>query len=48
MPWGDCAPAFLAGLEHELEERFGIAHSTVQIEPSCAPESCQRASAGSV
>jgi cobalt-zinc-cadmium efflux system protein len=48
MPWGDCAPAFLAGLEHELEERFGIAHVTVQIEPSSAPVSCRRASAGLV
>ncbi len=33
MPWGDCPPAFLAGLEHDLDERFGISHVTVQIEP---------------
>lgn len=34
MPWRDCPPAFLTGLEHELEDRFGIAHTTIQIEPS--------------
>jgi cobalt-zinc-cadmium efflux system protein len=34
MPWTECPPAFLASLEHELEQRFGIAHATVQIEPS--------------
>ncbi len=35
-PWRDRPPEFLAGLEHELEERFGIAHATVQLEPSGA------------
>jgi cobalt-zinc-cadmium efflux system protein len=34
MPWTECAPGFLNGLEHELDERFGISHVTVQIEPS--------------
>lgn len=34
MPWRDRPPAFLAGLEHELGDRFGIAHATVQIDPS--------------
>ncbi len=32
MPWGDGPPEFLAGLEHELDHRFGISHATVQIE----------------
>jgi len=36
MPWRDRPPAFLAGLEHDLDERFGIAHATVQLEPSGA------------
>lgn len=34
MPWGDGPPEFLAGLEHELDHRFGISHATVQIEPA--------------
>lgn len=33
IPWSDCPPAFLAGLEHELQHRFGIGHATVQLEP---------------
>lgn len=47
MPWRDCPPAFLGGLEHELEERFGIAHTTVQIEPAENNE-CVRGRAGAV
>ena len=33
IPWRDCPPSFLASLEHELAERFSIAHVTVQIDP---------------
>jgi len=47
MPWGACPPEFLAGLEHELEERFGIAHVTVQIEPT-TNSPCARGEAGVV
>jgi len=47
MPWRDCPPVFLAGLEHELEEHFGIAHATVQIEPS-ENNSCARGRVGAV
>jgi cobalt-zinc-cadmium efflux system protein len=47
MPWRDCPPAFLGGLEHELEERFGIVHTTVQIEPSENNE-CARGRADAV
>ena len=47
MPWSDCPPPFLAGLEHELDEHFGIAHATVQIEPSGAT-ACARNQAGAV
>jgi len=34
MEWSACPPPFLAGLEHELADRFGIAHATVQIDPT--------------
>lgn len=44
MPWSECPPAFLAGLEHELEDRFGIAHVTVQIEAP-SERACVRAKA---
>ena len=47
MPWRDCPPAFLGGLEHELGERFGIVHTTVQIEPSENNE-CARGRADAV
>ena len=47
MPWSPCPPPFLAGLEHELSDRFGIAHATVQIEPAGDP-SCARDAAGAV
>ncbi len=47
MPWRDCPPAFLAGLDHELEERFGIAHATVQLEPA-ADSTCARNQAGAL
>jgi cobalt-zinc-cadmium efflux system protein len=47
MPWRDCPPSFLASLEHDLAERFGISHVTVQIDP---PESddCERGASGAV
>jgi cobalt-zinc-cadmium efflux system protein len=44
MPWRDCPPAFLGGLEHELEERFGIAHTTVQIDAALGAR-CARSEA---
>jgi cobalt-zinc-cadmium efflux system protein len=34
MNWPAAAPAFLGALEHELKARFGIDHTTVQIDPS--------------
>jgi len=33
MPWGACPPRFLRDLEAVIEQRFGIAHTTIQIEP---------------
>jgi cobalt-zinc-cadmium efflux system protein len=47
MPWRDCPPPFLAELEHELGVHFGIAHVTVQIEPS-GERVCGRAKVGAV
>lgn len=32
MPWPSCEPSFFGELEHELHERFGISHVTVQLE----------------
>jgi cobalt-zinc-cadmium efflux system protein len=45
--WGDSPPVFLAGLEHELSNRFGIAHTTVQIDPA-GDEACARGTLGVV
>lgn len=42
MPWQECAPTFLRELEHAIEHRFGIAHTTIQIEP-IADASCRQA-----
>jgi cobalt-zinc-cadmium efflux system protein len=32
MPWPACEPSFFGELEHELQERFGISHVTVQLD----------------
>jgi cobalt-zinc-cadmium efflux system protein len=47
MQWTDCPPAFLAELEHELEEHFGIGHMTVQIDSAAGPP-CARSQAGCI
>ena len=47
MPWPEKEPAFLSTLERELEERFGIAHATIQIE-SCVDGDCRRTRPGAV
>jgi cobalt-zinc-cadmium efflux system protein len=47
MPWTECPPSFLGGLEHELGERFGIAHVTVQIE-AVGNAACARGQVGAV
>jgi cobalt-zinc-cadmium efflux system protein len=47
IPWRDCPPPFLAGLEEELHERFGVEHTTVQLEAPGAA-SCGRAATGSL
>lgn len=43
MPWNEHPPGFLQGLDHELLHRFGIDHTTVQIEPLALADACPRA-----
>jgi cobalt-zinc-cadmium efflux system protein len=42
MPWSETPPSFLHGLDHDLQDRFGIDHTTVQIEPLAAAAACPR------
>ena len=43
MPEGHPGDAFLAGAAHALEERFGICHSTLQLERGDSPHPCRLA-----
>ncbi len=43
MPGNVCEPTFLWGVCGELHERFGIEHSTLQVDPEDAPEPCRLA-----
>jgi cobalt-zinc-cadmium efflux system protein len=47
MPWGENPPLFLATLDHALDERFGIAHATIQLD-SAAAAPCPRNEAEAV
>jgi cobalt-zinc-cadmium efflux system protein len=38
MPWEASSPTFLRELEAEIDHRFGIAHTTIQIEPIAAED----------
>jgi cobalt-zinc-cadmium efflux system protein len=40
MPDGHPGDAFLSLLAHELQHRFGIAHTTIQIELADTDEIC--------
>lgn len=33
LPWERCSPTLLRDVESEIERRFGIAHTMIQIEP---------------
>jgi cobalt-zinc-cadmium efflux system protein len=44
MPPNSCAPSFLSDICHELHERFGIEHPTLQVDPQDAPRPCKLAS----
>lgn len=43
LPWTEHPPSFLQTLEHELHERFGVGHATVQLEPQEEGRSCRLA-----
>ena len=43
MPGNLCEPTFLWGVCGELHDRFGIEHSTLQVDPEDAPEPCRLA-----
>ena len=45
MPWRACPSDFLTRVEHELAERFGITHATIQIDPPDHDE-CARGATG--
>ena len=47
VPWPACEPAFFGELEHELHERFGISHVTVQLD-GAAGRRCTRSEAEAV
>lgn len=44
MATNACEPAFLANVGKELHDRFGIEHTTLQVEPPEAPDPCRQAS----
>ncbi len=41
LPWPSSQPRFLASLQHDLEERFGIHHITIQFEDSVGNQCAQ-------
>ena len=47
LAWPRAPPAFLASIQHDLENRFGIHHITIQLE-DCADNECSQASAESL
>jgi cobalt-zinc-cadmium efflux system protein len=47
LPWPGCEPSFFGELEHELQERFGISHVTVQLD-GISGRRCARDAAESV
>jgi cobalt-zinc-cadmium efflux system protein len=42
VPWAACPPSFLRDAAKEIEHRFGIAHTTLQLEPADADEACRQ------
>ena len=42
VPWAACSPSFLRDAEKELEHRFGIAHTTLQLEPADGDAKCRQ------
>jgi cobalt-zinc-cadmium efflux system protein len=48
MPGNTCEPTFLADVCHELHERFGIHHATLQVDPEEAPDECRLSRQGTL
>ncbi len=48
LPWPTTPPSFVSRITHELEERFGIHHATIQFEPSEHATQCKQASEGAL
>ena len=44
MPWNECAPTFLHDTAADLEHRFAIAHTTLQVEPLVIDAACRQGS----
>jgi cobalt-zinc-cadmium efflux system protein len=42
IAWAACPPSFLRDAEKQIEHRFGIAHTTLQLEPADADEACRQ------
>lgn len=42
VPWAACPPTFLRDAASDIEHRFGIAHTTIQLEPTDADEACRQ------
>lgn len=40
VDWDDRSPVFVRDAAHEIEHRFGIAHATIQLEPSDPESAC--------
>ncbi len=47
LPWPADEPGFLASVGHDLEDKFGIHHITLQLE-DCRDNACAQASIGSL
>jgi len=43
VPWAACPPSFLRDAAAAMEHRFGIAHTTLQLEPTEADKVCGQA-----
>jgi cobalt-zinc-cadmium efflux system protein len=41
-PWAACPPTFLRDIEADIQHRFGIAHTTIQIEPANLDAACRQ------
>lgn len=42
VPWATCPPSFVQDVAVDIEQRFGIAHTTIQLEPDETDEACRQ------